>query len=200
MKKLTLFCFLFFQVISQNVFAQSSDQEFRKMLEDMQKRHREFLNSFFSDDADMGSLFDQMDKNFSDDFGLFFKDINNPVVGSYDWVEDANFKILKIKITPVKDKPLDIKVENHQIKIKGLVENQNENKKVKEKTIVTFERVFSLPEDIDETNPKFENTNGEYLIKFPKLKGAKPPVPNFETVPKGGERTPVAPDSKDLSI
>ncbi|MDD4976395.1 MAG: hypothetical protein PHY93_18700 [Bacteriovorax sp.] len=56
-------------------------------------------------------------------------------------------------------------------KLKGDVESVDLNStKSKKITKVHFERTFSIPAGVDQTDPDFENKAGELLIKFKNLK------------------------------
>lgn len=204
------FTFFFFFLLNDLTFAQTSPQkiptrqdEFYQMIEEMRARHREMIKSLMYDDVDFDSLFKQMEKSFEGrSFEDMFQGRVNPIVGEYDWIKEGNFKILKLKVVQVKDKPLDIKIENQTLKIKGVVESIEPTQNGKTKSIVQFERLFSLPEDVDSTNPSFENKAGELLIKFP-LKKSALQLPLKEKATKSSEeneRLPVEPSGDEPKI
>ncbi len=203
---------LLFSFLSHFSFAQNLDpipsrqDDFLKMVEEMQKRQREMIRSLFNDDGNFGKAFDDIEKEFDQlGFGDSFGFKNNPIIGEYDWLDDGQFKTLKLKITQVKDRPLDIKIKDGMIHLKGVVESQEKNSK----SIVSFQRSFSLPLDIDQNNPSFENKDGEILIKFPKLNRTSSPLKiqkNSQDQDKKGadlktnEREPLREEKGDLKL
>ncbi len=177
--KLAKLFIIFFTLNSELGFAQNIDQipsrqdDFLKMVEEMQKRQREMIRSLFNDDGSFGKSFDDMEKEFDQfGFGDSFGLKNNPIVGEYDWVDDGQNKTLKLKVTQVKDRPLDIKIKDGMIHLKGIVESVEKNSK----SVVSFQRSFSIPLDVDQNNPSFESKEGEILIKFPKLNKTSSPL------------------------
>jgi HSP20 family molecular chaperone IbpA len=190
------FIFLILVLVFSEIHAQQNSQniptrqdEFYQMIEQMRARHREMIKSLMYDDVDYDSLFKQMEKSFDGkSFEDMFQGRINPIVGEFDWYAEGNFKVLKLKVTQVKDKPLDIKIENQTLKIKGVVESVENTENTKQKSVVQFERVFSLPDDVDATNPIFENKMGELHIKFPLKKpfnkqNSKPQLPESDRLP-----------------
>ncbi len=178
-------------------FAQ--DDQFQKQVEEIMKAREEMLKSLMDDSVDADTRMDQLIKRFMKP-GLGFGgpfDQNNfegAVIGEYDWVTTDTHKILKIKVKQIKDHPLDIKIEKGMIKFKGDVESTTGTGKNKSTKKVSFERSFSIPDDVDQTSPEFENSAGEFLVKFKKLSASK----NKKT--KEEQVVPVAPDSNDISI
>ena len=189
--------------------------EFYKMIEEMRARHRDLVRGLLNDQEDFGDLFKQMEERLNaQGFGNVFENRFNPVVGEYDWLEDESSRTLKLKVTQIKDKPLEIKVEKKMLSIKGNVESVSETPKGKSRSVVYFERSFSIPDDVDSENPSFENKNGEFLIKFPKLKntvlkkGLSAPRVKPEKTPSAvptrptseEERVPIDPNETDISL
>jgi HSP20 family molecular chaperone IbpA len=203
MKKLVLIMiFLFANITAPKIYAQ--DEQFEKQIQEIMKAREEMLNSLMDGNGDMEQKMMEMMKRFSQQGGMPGFDIGElegPVVGEYDWIVTDTQKILKIKVKQIKDKPLDIKIEKGMVKIKGDVESTQGTGKKKVVRKVNFERSFSLPDDVDQTSPEFENKDGEFLIKFKRLvkaefkKTAPPPA-----VKKVDERIPVSPNSDDLNI
>jgi HSP20 family molecular chaperone IbpA len=203
MKKLILVTiFLLASISAPKINAQ--DEQFQKQIEEIMKAREEMLNSLINGNGDMEQKMMEMMKRFSQQGGLPGFDIGElegPVVGEYDWIVTDSQKILKIKVKQIKDKPLDIKIEKGMVKIKGDVESTQGSGKSKIVRKVIFERSFSLPDDVDQTSPEFENIDGEFLIKFKRLATAKfhkttTPAPTK----KIDERVPVSPNSDDLNI
>lgn len=203
MKKLVLtVIFLFAHITAPKIYAQ--DEQFQKQIEEIMKAREEMLKSLMDGNGDMEQKMMEMMRKFSQQGGMPGFDIGElegPVVGEYDWIITDTQKILKIKVKQIKDKPLDIKIEKGMVKIKGDVESTQGTGKKKVVRKVNFERSFSLPDDVDQTSPEFENKDGEFLIKFKRLvkaefkKTAPPPAAK-----KIDERIPVSPNSDDLNI
>lgn len=203
MKKLVLtVIFLFANIAAPKIYAQ--DEQFQKQIEEIMKAREEMLKSLMDGNGDMEQKMMEMMRKFSQQGGMPGFDIGElegPVVGEYDWIVTDTQKILKIKVKQIKDKPLDIKIEKGMVKIKGDVESTQGTGKKKVVRKVNFERSFSLPDDVDQTSPEFENKDGEFLIKFKRLvkaefkKTAPPPAAK-----KIDERIPVSPNSDDLNI
>lgn len=210
--KLIMLSLSLFLVLSP-LYAQNmtpEQKEIQKQIEEIMKNREEMLRSLFNDDSfkDMENRMQEMMKRFAGEDFNFNSDsfFGGAVVGQYDWVEDDKYKVLKIKVTQIKDRPLDIKIEKGQIKIKGDVEtaeNQKSKNKIKQK--VHFERIFSIPSGVDEKNPEFENKDGELLIKFKKTNSSgkaqkRPNTIEKEASENNDERKPISPDEKDISF
>ena len=191
-----------------NIFlskASAQDDQFQRQVEEIMKAREEMLRSLLEDNGDMEQKMLEMMKRFSQSGGMPGFDIGElegPVVGEYDWIVTDTHKTLKIKVTQIKDRPLDIKISGGMIKIKGDVESTQGAGKKKVVRKVNFERSFSLPDDIDQTSPEFENRDGEFLIKFKRLEMAKFKKTKLPASPskKSDERIPVGPNSEDLNI
>jgi HSP20 family molecular chaperone IbpA len=202
-------------LINSILFAQSpqnnnQDEQFQKQFEEIMKAREEMFNSLMDDSAfgDMEKHMLDMMKRFSapganlggPGFGL--DNFEGPVVGEYNWIDTDSQKILKLKVKQIKDRPLDIKIEKGMINIKGDVESIDGTGKNKVVKKTHFERGFSIPNDVDQSNPEFENKEGELLIKFKRLANAKNTrhITIPKTTPPKNERLPVTPESSDLSI
>ena len=190
--------------MSFSSFAQTDKgQDVQHQVDELMKAQQEMIKSLFND-----SGFQNFDKQFEDLVDKFEKNNFNAgpdlddgtVVGEYDWRETTTHQILVLKVKQVKNKPLDIKIEKGQIKLKGDVESVTpKNAKVKSVTKVHFERSFSIPNDVDQTSPEFENKGGELLIKFKKLKPSKV-KPHVESTGPSDQRLPVSKDIDDITI
>jgi len=209
--------YFFAFIFSINLYAQNmtpEQKEIQKQIDEIMKHREEMLRSLFNDDAfqDMEKRMQEMMKRFGGEDFDFNADsfFGGAVVGQYDWLEDDQYKTLKIKVTQIKDQPLDIKIEKGQIKIKGEVESvENSKSRPKVKKKVHFERIFSIPSGVDDKNPEFENKAGELLIKFKKISGAgkkgnlekakEIKAPN-KASENNEERQPISPDEKDIAF
>jgi HSP20 family molecular chaperone IbpA len=198
---------LFLVFSSSNLWAQSSS-EMEKQLEEIMKA-REEMFKMLMDDSSFDSFdkrFENMVKKFQQAGGFGLEQSDDPIVGEYDWLKTPTHKILKLKVKQVKDKPLDIKIENGMIRLKGDVETIDGEGQNTVKRKVSFQRAFSLPDDVDQTNPEFENKEGSLLIKF-KLKKVgtssgkahSPKVDSTKQEP-ATDRVPVVPSGDDVTI
>lgn len=202
-KILSLILSIIIFIIASKSHAQSS-QEMEKQFEEIMKAREEMLRSLMDDSfsSDFEKRMQDMVKRFGGagmDFG--FDHMEQYGMGESEWDESSSHRILKLKLTQMKDRPLDIKIQNGMIRIKGDAEVVTGPKNRQSKSIMKFERQFSLPSDVDQENPVFENMNGEMLIKFKKVsEHGKSPKPVLPTKKLDDQRKPVSPDGKGLSI
>ncbi|MGZ3808445.1 MAG: Hsp20/alpha crystallin family protein, partial [Bacteriovorax sp.] len=171
MKKIFAILFL---LASFPVFSQNGRSDIDRQIEEIMKAREEMIKSLLNDSGfqNFDDRFDDLVKKFQQDsFGGMPGMDMGAVVGEYDWRESDTHQILVLKVKQIKDRPLDIKIEKGQIKLKGDVESVSEGpgKKGKRISKVHFERSFSIPEGVDQSSPEFENKDGELLIKFKKL-------------------------------
>ncbi|MBH48078.1 MAG: hypothetical protein CME71_07890 [Halobacteriovorax sp.] len=179
-------------------------ERMRAQMREQMKESRRILQQFLSDDmfTDMRKQFEQMmdqvdggsldgfDSFFDDDamMKLFGGDRGTKAFGALGtgqsrWIETPKERILILKLEMSKDTPLDFKIEENKLTISGQVERKS-NRGISKQS---FTKIFQIPVDCDPSAAKFENKDGEVLIKFPKL------------VSKD-QRRPVKPDSSDTTI
>lgn len=173
-------------------FADARQDEMQKQIEEVMKARDEMLKMLIDDSnfQDMSSRMEKLMKDFGQED--FFSNLGEgDVVGEYEWKETKTHQILSLKVKQIKDRPLDIKIKGGKILMKGDVESQTAKENRKTITRVRFEREFSIPSGVDETNPEFENKKGELLIKFKKKIASAPPQKDL---------VPVAPNPKDQTI
>jgi HSP20 family molecular chaperone IbpA len=165
--------------------------QMQKQIEEMMKARDSILKSLMDDSnfEDMSSKMEKLMQSFGND-DFFQSGGDGDVVGEYDWIETKTHQVLSLKVKQIKDRPLDIKIKAGKITLKGDVESQSMDKNQKKITRVHFEREFSIPSGVDESNPEFENKKGEFLIKFKK---------KITTAPKK-DLIPVAPNPNDQRI
>ena len=186
------------------LLAQTSQrQEVEQQIKEFMKARDEMIKSLINDSdfQNMDQQFENLAKKFNKDSFSGWPDVGGGMeIGEYDWRENPTHKIFVLKVKQIKNKPLDIKIEKGEIKLKGDVESlEQNNSKLKRITKAHFERVFSIPNDVDQNDPIFENKAGELLIKFKKLKSSK--SPNKSNTNKMGEpNQPIEKDPKDLTI
>lgn len=198
--KIFLISFLISFILSSNIsIAQNTnDEQLKRQIDEVMKARDEMLKSLMDD-----SFSGEFEKRMEDIMKRFggigpgnpFDQSDSLAIGSYNWEETPTEKILKIKVTQSKDQPLDIKIENGMISIKGIAETLSGTGANKIKSRINFQKSFSLPTDIDQSNPEFKNNEklGELWITFKKIMSKKSPKPVEE-------RIPVKPTDQDISI
>lgn len=186
--------------------AQTDRDDIQRQIDELMKARSEMLNSLLNDNGfkNFEKRFEDMIKNFDQNGTGLGVDIGGPVVGEYDWRVSDTQMIFVLKVKQIKDRPLDIKIEKGMIRLKGDVEStevtpfeKSSKNKTRTKQTVTkvhFERAFSIPDGLDQTNPEFETLGDELLIKFKKLAPKKKKNPNPEQL------HPVEKDANDLTI
>ncbi|MFA6239206.1 MAG: Hsp20 family protein [Bacteriovorax sp.] len=198
------FILIFTLIASSFVFAQTRQDDMQRQIEEVLKARDEMIKSLLNDQG-----FQNFDKRFEDMLRNFEKhnlggdsNTEGAVIGEYDWRETDTLQIFVLKVKQMKDRPLDIKIEKGNIKLKGDVETINEDKTRKSKSVskVHFERTFSIPAGVDQTTPEFENKAGELLIKFKKLVGQSPKFKKQKIIPPSEDRRPLVPDADDITI
>lgn len=186
-------------------YAQNSDQ-MQNQLEEFMKHRDEILRSVLGDDFDQN--IEEKMQRMMESFSGGWPDLNDQGFGNSfanrDWETTETHKILRLKVKQIKDRPLDIKIEKGMIHIKGDAELEFG----KTKNIVKFERSYSIPQDVDQTSPEFENNADEIIIKFKllnvaKAKTIKSPL-NKIVAPKKRDpkldRVPIGPSDDGLSL
>lgn len=197
---------------SLNTYAQSSQD----IMEEFMKMRKEMFDSIMSDsfngddfEGRVMEMMKQMDQqmgqgkaidswpNISDSFNL----------GGANWTESETHRVLTVKVKQIKDKPLDIKIQNGMVTLKGQTESVAGNSK----SISNFQKSYSIPSDVDQTNPEFENSTDQILIKFKKLNQSKtikkkviestPKKPIKEAAPsQKEERFPIGPGDSEMGL
>lgn len=211
MKKFTLnfLVIIFLTIGTSGALHAQNNAEIERQLEEIMKAREEMFKMLMDDSSfdNFDKRFDDMVKRFQQSGGFGLEQMDDPIVGEYDWIKTNTHKILKLKVKQVKDKPLDIKIENGMIRLKGDVETMSGEGANSVKRKVSFQRAFTLPDDVDQNNPEFENKDGSMLIKF-KLK--KPgsnkghsQKDSQKTLPKQdpqNDRIPITPGAEDVTI
>lgn len=198
-------------LFSQSTLAQTRREDLDAEIGAIMKARDELMKSLLEDDSfsNFDKRFNDLIKKFEDDsFGGSMQGLQmGGVVGEYDWRETDTHQILGVKVKQIKDRPLDIKIEKGFVRLKGDVEevlDYSSRKGGKKVSKVHFERSFSIPDGVDQTNPEFENRGGELLIKFKKLKPSKSIPDKKSSVKKNksqdSDREPVELDSEDAII
>jgi HSP20 family molecular chaperone IbpA len=206
MKKIFVLISFFAAVLflSNTSFAQQNRrEELDREIESIMKARNELMRSLLDDDSfsnfddHVNSLMKQFEQ---ESMGLMQGHGMGAVVGEYDWQETETHQNLIIKVKQIKDKPLDIKIEKGQVKLKGDVEEVLDypGRKGKKISKIHFERNFSIPAGVDETNPEFVSKDGELQIKFKKLKSDSSPKNSKKIL--HDDREPVGKDKEDAVI
>ncbi|MCO4794080.1 MAG: Hsp20 family protein [Bacteriovoracaceae bacterium] len=150
-------------------------KQFDKKLEDMLKQFDNGLYQQF--EKDMNKFFD--DENFDQ----IFKNANPYQfmnAGEFKWIETPKERILILKSEFPKDAPLDIKIENGKVHLKGKVMKQgtwmDNGQVISGKRAVDFDRKISIPRDVHFDKASFDKKDGNIIIKFPKKYIQKAPL------------------------
>jgi HSP20 family molecular chaperone IbpA len=201
-KKIQLFFIMFVLLNSQYLFAQSNP-DLDKQIEEVMKAREEMLRSLMDDSfsSDFEKRMQEMMKRFGSgnlDFG--FDHLEQFGMGDSEWSESSTHRLLALKIHQIKDRPLDIKIEKGMIRIKGDTEVVSGPKNRQSKSIMKFERQYSIPQDVDQNNPEFENKNNEMVIKFKKKEISKVKSKGKTESIKENEKKPIKPTDDSLSI
>jgi HSP20 family molecular chaperone IbpA len=180
------------------VLARSDSDEMQRQINELMKARDEMFRSLLNDSGDHNfekkfeDLVNQIEKNSFTPRAGFDSDIPGAVFGEYDWRESDTAITFVLKVTQIKNKPLSIKIEKGEVKLKGDVESIDEDSSKKRKNVsrVHFERSFTIPDGVDQTAPEFDNKSGELLIKFFKK----------NKINKKNERLPIEKNSNDTRI
>lgn len=160
------------QFLDDDVFS-SMRQQFEQMMEQMEQGRMDSFDKFFDDDV--------TERLLRGGFGK--KAFGSLSTGQSRWIETPNERTLILKLEQAKGDPIDFKIEGSRLTISGQVERRNPNGVTKK----SFTRSFEIPADCDPSKAKFENKDGEILIRFPK------------SIAKDS-RTPVRPSDDDSTI
>lgn len=179
-------------------------ERMRTQMREQMRESRRILQQFLNDDMFTGlrqqfeQMMEQMESGSTDSFDRFFDDdvmerlfrgqqgrsaFGALSMGQSRWIETPKDRTLILKLEAAKDNPIDFKIEGSRLTISGHMERRHPQGVTKQ----SFTRTFEIPSDCDPTQAKFENKDGEILIKFPKI------------VATDG-RLPVRPDDGDSTI
>jgi len=103
-------------------------------------------------------------------------------VPSVDIWEDKNSYVLEAELPGYSEKDVDVHIDKHVLKISSLCEAETEKKSdknepnylIRERSCSGFERSFTLPEGIDESNIEAEFKHGVLTITMPKSPEQQP--------------------------
>lgn len=199
-----IICLILAQVFISAAPLMAQEPRFDRSVEKILKDFFEG-NSMREMEEQMKKMMEEMESSFSSgSLRLFDDDTINKILresglfieldhGQHEWIESTHERILVLKLEIQENTPIDIKIENGQIKVAAQIEkevvNQTSFGESRSVSVQTYNRVFLVPEDCDVDSVKIENKEGEILIKFTKL---TPSGPNEapKTAPMG------APDDK----
>lgn len=205
---------------SLTIHAQSSQD----MMEEFMRMRKEMFDSIMSDSFNADDfegrvleMMKQMDQQMGQGNGIdSWPDINAAVsnAAGANWSETDSTRTLTVKVQQIKDKPLDIKIQNGMITLKGQTQASMGNVK----SVSNFQKSYSIPSDVDQSSPEFENTSEQILIKFKKLNPSKivknktiesttkkpvkesRPKASKESMPKIEERFPIGPGDANMGL
>jgi HSP20 family molecular chaperone IbpA len=220
-KKIIIILFISYLslAVAQTDKKRSRDQQMEELMRKQLDRMNKLMEESFNDFERFDKLMDDFRKDFfqgakrsGGDFGGLldqFNNLNFDRKREYHWEETENERILYFKIKPLKDDPIDIKVDKDIVKISGKTETINDvivNGKVEQqKMIVQFNRTFSVPSDCDGSATKIEKDKEGIRLRFPKLahlRGSKRKMDKKIKLPKKDKNglTPVAPSPGERPI
>lgn len=183
---------------------QERRERMRTQMREQMRESRRILQQFLNDDMFTGlrqqfeQMMEQMESGSTDSFDQFFDDdvmerlfrgqqgrnaFGSLTTGQSRWIETPKDRTLVLKLEAAKNNPIDFKIEGSRLTISGHMERRHPQGVAKQ----SFTRTFEIPRDCDPTQAKFENKDGEILIKFPKIAA------------KDG-RLPVRPSESDSTI
>jgi spore coat protein M/HSP20 family protein len=121
----------------------------------------------------MESAFDSLFNNILGDWGLMPSRF--PAV---DIVENDDAYILEAELPGYKQEEVKVNVEKHVLKLSSTKQSKKEEKDkkrlVSERYYQSFERAFTLPEDVDEEKIEGHFSDGLLKLTLPKKEIAKP--------------------------
>jgi HSP20 family protein len=128
---------------------------------------------------DLMALQERMNKLFDETFSRGAQDVD---VGAWsppvDILEKGDEIIIKMEISEVEQKEIDIKVEGNALTIKGERKLEEGTKREDymrlERPYGTFSRSFSLPTTVDHEKVKASHKNGILRVVLPKKEETKP--------------------------
>lgn len=152
---------------------------YRDAMRDAIERNRQIMEQILSSDffekmeADHQNFLKGLDhSNLFKDFGRPFFGQNNEKNERLKWSENEKERILIVDIG-TGDRPLDIKIKNDMIHIKGEVSKREENKGSDGIHARVYSYQFnesqSLPRDVDGSKAQFEKKGEKLWIRFPKV-------------------------------
>lgn len=124
-----------------------------------------------------------MTRNAANDFDTFFNDmlgnwgVKNSTIPSVDVYEDEKAYYLEAELPGYTEDEVNVHVEKHVLHISSeKVNEKKENKKflVRERGYVKFDRSFTLPEGINESDIEAEFSNGILKVTLPKTPVEQP--------------------------
>lgn len=186
--KLKTIIFIFLTMFSMPIIASDNRSAQEQLEQDMEyyreamreaiERNRKIMEQML--DSDFFNQLDDDRQNFlkgldsSDIFkglGKSFFDTGKRE-GHLKWKDNEKERILIVDIGSG-EKPLDIKIKDQQIRIKGEITRKEENKgqgSIHARVYsYSFNEIQSLPEDVDADKATFEQKGSELWIRFPKI-------------------------------
>lgn len=170
----------FFLGISQfEALAQSPsslDQILKEFLEsssvdDLEKKMYKMIEEM--DSGALGMFEDRSLDSFLGDSGLLMEFDH----GQHEWSETETQRVLTLKLELQKDSPLDIKIENNQIRVQAKIEketiNQTDFGETRSLSVQQYARVFLVPEDCVADSVQIENIDGGVSLRFDKKQISK---------------------------
>lgn len=213
---------LFALILSQPSWAQNKGKgsdDFFKALKEQMKGDREEMEKYFQGDFidKMDDMVEQMHSDFfkqwdqlmqDDQIGDYFKQME---IGQEDipmeWQKTSQGQKLIVKLKPIKDAPMEIKIEKQQILLKGTVEKTQEfglgKSKVVSKRIYTFNKLVEIPPELDVQSADIKQSNDQIEIIFKLLSDKKKSAPKKSEQKKPSQVPgvePLQPKEGDINL
>ncbi|MBZ4673758.1 MAG: heat shock protein Hsp20 [Spirochaeta sp.] len=132
-----------------------------------------YLSTRRNYDSPVVSAFDSLFNDMLGDWGVY--PARFPAV---DITENDDAYILEAELPGYKQKEVKVNIEKHVLKLSSVKETKKEEKDkkllVSERSYQSFERMFSLPDDVDEEKIAGEFADGILTLTLPKKEVAKP--------------------------
>ncbi|MDD0853095.1 hypothetical protein HBN50_08305 [Halobacteriovorax sp. GB3] len=177
-----ILCFVSLSTLAQDQdkAGLSTQEQMREAMKRALEENKRIMDKMMNSDffQSMDSFKDQFFKDFNNRDSFFkgdtdfFKGIEFESNLSKKWVDKEEERVLVIEIGEG-DRPIDIKIENGQIQLKGEVlkkeESQSENGMRTRQYTYQFNESFPIPKGLSHKKVKFEKKGKELWIRFARL-------------------------------
>ncbi|PIP96224.1 MAG: hypothetical protein COW00_19880 [Bdellovibrio sp. CG12_big_fil_rev_8_21_14_0_65_39_13] len=209
------FLFLTFPTSYAQNNSQGSD-DFFKALKEQMKGDRQEMEKYFQGDF-IDKMDEMVEKMHSDFFKQWEQLMQDDQVGDYfrqmelgqadipmEWKKTDKGQSLIVQLKPIKDAPLEIKIDNHQIILKGTVEKTQEfgtgKSKVVTKRIYTFNKSIQIPDELDPQSADIHQAKDVIEIRFKLAKNKKRGVIKKQTPSQVPGVQPLVPQEGDINL
>jgi len=195
--------------------SQGSD-DFFKALKEQMKGDRKEMEKYFQGDF-IDKMDDMVEKMHSDFFKQWEQLMQDDQIGDYfrqmelgqadipmEWKKTEKGQSLIVQLKPIKDAPLEIKIDNHQIILKGTVEKNQEfgtgKSKVVTKRIYTFNKSIQIPDELDPQSADIHQAKDLIEIRFKLAKDKKKGAIKKNSPSQAPGVQPLVPQEGDINL